>query len=344
MILAPPSIFKDKKHLPRNTVLIDIFGNAIKELFAIQYPRYQSQQKGDLSQEFKKFIAKNQKNDLWIYYPWAKRAIHAPNEKLYFILRTARNRNIITSKEQIHYRNINVGIVGLSVGSTILHALTVSGGPKNLKIADFDTIEISNLNRIHATLLDVNENKATVAAKNIWAIDPFAKIEIWEEGIQKDTLKNFVLGKPKLNLFIDELDNLSLKIESRFICRKEGIPVIMATDNGDSVSLDIERFDLEPKRQFFHGIIPNIEKLPLDKLSKKEWISLATKIVNPTSVPERMKSSIEEIGKTISAIPQLGTTASAAGSAVAYAVRRIANQQNMPSGRYILDFDKIFAS
>jgi molybdopterin/thiamine biosynthesis adenylyltransferase len=344
MALIQPRIFKDKKYLPRNTVLIDIFENAIKELFAIQYPQYQSQPKEDYSREFKKFIAGNRKNDIWIYYPWAKKAIHTPNEELYFVLRTARNRNIITSQEQTNYRNICVGIAGLSVGSTILHALTISGGPKNLKIADFDTIEISNLNRIRATLLDVNENKAEVAAKNVWEIDPFAKIDIWDKGIKEDTLKNFALHKPKLDFFIDEMDNLPLKIQARRVCRKEKIPVIMATDNGDSVSVDVERFDLEPKRQFFHGIIPNVEKLSLGKLGKKEWISLATKIVNPVSIPERMKDSIEEIGKTISGIPQLGTTANTAGSAVAYAVRRMANQQNMPSGRYTIDFNEIFAS
>jgi len=69
-------------------------------------------------------------------------------------LRTARNKNFITAAEQKRYRNLKIGIMGMSVGSNVIWPLVASGGPKFLRIADADTIEISNLNRMLAPILE----------------------------------------------------------------------------------------------------------------------------------------------------------------------------------------------
>jgi len=53
-----------------------------------------------------------------------------------------------------------------------------------------------------------------------------------------------------------------------------------------------------------------------------------------------MQDSLLEIGRLIAAVPQLGSTASIAGSAIAFAARRIANNQEMPSGRYIFSLEE----
>ena len=101
----------------------------------------------------------------------------------------------------------------------------------------------------------------------------------------------------------------------------------MATDNGNSVILDVERFDQEPNRAIFHGLVGEMRATDVENLSYKDWLQLATKIVGAEYLTERMQDSLVEIGHAISAVPQLGTTAAIAGSSVAYVIRRIANRQ-----------------
>ena len=113
----------------------------------------------------------------------------------------------------------------------------------------------------------------------------------------------------------------------------------MATDNGDGVILDVERFDLEPERPIFHGLV-DITLEQVTKLDFHSWLKLATKIVGPEFLSESMQESVSEIGKSISAVPQLGSTANVAGAAVGYVVRKIANHQIMPSGRYQISLEE----
>lgn len=276
---------------------------------------------------------------VWVYFPWHMQAFYMPPEDAYYQLRTSRNRNLVTTEEQFKFRNFKVGIAGLSVGSAILETLVASGGPKVLKIADPDIIEFTNLNRIKANLMDVGQNKAVVAARRVWEADPFAEIEILREGVNLDNLDSFVLG---LDLFIDETDDIKFKMLSRSTCRVHRIPVVMATDLGDGVMLDIERFDLEPSRPLFHGLV-DIQPDELDKISKDDWKKLATKIIGSSNMPERLIKSLEEVGKTLEGVPQLGSTAALAGAAATYVVRQIACGYDMPSGRYMIDLGKLIS-
>lgn len=276
---------------------------------------------------------------LWIYYPWNKVLVHTVSEDLYLKLRTSRNKNLITQAEQKRYREMTVGIAGLSVGSAVAEALVRTGGPKALKIADFDEIEISNLNRVQGGLPDVGQNKTWVVARRVWEVDPFARLVLYDRGLNQNNLKRFILSRPKLDVFIDEMDNLELKIEARAVCRQHRIPVLMATDNGDGVILDVERFDLEPRRLMFHGLEKKLSKMNLPKLTYKQWAKLATEIIGPAYLTARMKRSLRQIGKTISAVPQLGTGAMIAGAAVAYALRLLANGERLPSGKYPINLE-----
>jgi len=328
-----PDIFLKEEDIPFGSNIIEAYTGALKELFFINNPQWKKEDKAAQA-SLQKFLAKPGINPIWIYYSNEKIAVRTVPEKEYFKLRTSRNRDIITNGEQTRFRNTVVGIAGLSVGSAIVHALVMSGGPKKMKIADFDEIEITNLNRIRANLRHIGENKTHVAAQEIWSIDPFAQLNLFDNGLTVKNLEDFIITKPRLDIFIDEMDSLDLKIRSRLIAREYGIPVLMATDNGNSIILDIERFDLEPKRKIFHGFIKDVEEINLESLNFNAWLKLATKIVGPEYLTERMQDSLMNIGKKISSVPQLGPTAAMAGTAIAFAVRQIANKYDLPSGRY----------
>ncbi len=338
-MIEKPLIFRTKNKIPRGALRIDIFSKALQELFSVLNPRVKKDDPA-FANKLSSFVKKTKAKGIWIYYHWKHLAIYAPEEDVYFRLRTARNRNLITPKEQRNYRACVVGIAGLSVGSSALSALVMCGGPKTIKLADPDTIDITNLNRIRAKLFDVGKHKVDIAAREVWELDPFVNLRMYPEGLTEDTIQEFMAGKPKLNIFIDEMDNVALKIKARLLCRDLRIPVLMATDNGDGIILDVERFDLEPRRPIFHGRVA--EEYSGSSLSAREAIRTAITIIDPAYFTERQQDSILHIGTTLSGVAQIGTAATIAGAAVAYVVRRIANKDDLPSGRYTIRFEEIF--
>ena len=266
-----PKIFKNKITLSKNARNIDAFRSALRELFFVEYPQFKFKKSG-FESDLRKFIDVHKQDDVWIYYPWKNTLVHCLKEDLYFKLRTARNHNIITEQEQSSYRNMTVGVAGLSVGSAIVSALVMTGGPKSLKIADFDTVAISNLNRIRAALTDIGSNKAWVAARGAWETDPFMDIQIWPSGLSRATLDEFIKGKNTLDIFIDEMDDIEMKLIARKLCKKYKIPVLMATDNGDGVIVDVERFDLETKQPLLRGFGSGIESAKKPRSDRKSVV------------------------------------------------------------------------
>lgn len=337
MISKGPQIFKTKEQLPEGVDIIDIVDSALKELFIVENPHLKNS-KENHDKELEEFKKKNENYILWTYLPWRNVAIRMPSEEIYFKLRTARNRNIITDEEQRYYRNCHVGIAGLSVGSSIVSSLVMTGGPKNMKIADFDVLETTNLNRLRGKIFDIGKIKTEIAAREVWELDPFTELELWSEGVSRDSVSDFILS-PKLDIFVDEMDSIDVKIASRIICKNNRIPIIMATDNGDSIILDIERFDLEPERNIFHGLLNDYPENDFTNLTFKDWLKIATKIIDADYLTENMQNSLLEIGRSIPSVPQLGTTAAVAGAAVAFAIRRISNKQVLPSGRYVISME-----
>ncbi|MEK7212140.1 MAG: ThiF family adenylyltransferase, partial [Patescibacteria group bacterium] len=252
MIQAP--LVLQAEEIPSSAKRVDALDDALTELFFIDNPIFKRGMPG-VEDKIKEYVNSKNEEGIWIYFPWRDLAIRTLSEDLYFLLRTSRNRNIITHEEQLKYRAGKIGVAGLSVGSWVVSALVSSGGPQTLKIADFDVVEITNLNRIQAKLTDVKNPKIEVAAREVWELDPFAKLHLWDKGVSADTLRDFIIGEPRLDVFVDAMDSLDLKILSRFICQENRVPLVMGTDNGERVILDVERFDLEPNRPIFHGVV-----------------------------------------------------------------------------------------
>jgi hypothetical protein len=246
-----------KKRL-KVTKVIDTYRLQLEDLFLIRNPRFRFNK--NYQKDLTKFVKEHTKGlplekcGNWVYFPWNGLLVHYLEDSLHQELRTARNKNFITSEEQEKLYNTTIGIAGLSVGSNIAIALSLMGACRKIKIADPDVIAPSNLNRIITDFTNVGINKAVVIARYIYQVNPYAEIEIFEEGINKKNIKEFLKG---LDILIEELDDIKIKIEIRKLARRKKIPVIMATDNGDNVIIDIERFDIKPNLPLFHG---NIKK------------------------------------------------------------------------------------
>jgi molybdopterin/thiamine biosynthesis adenylyltransferase len=218
--------------------------------------------------------------------------------------------------------------VGLSVGQSIALAMALERSFGEIRLADFDILELSNLNRLKAGVTSLGLEKVVIAAREISEIDPYLKVSLFRNGINEDNIEGFLVGNGKLDLVIDECDSLDIKFLLRERARIEQIPVIM--DTSDRGMLDIERFDQEPNRPIFHGLLDGISKSELANLNSKERVAIGLKITGLDNLSIRMKASLLEIGSTITSWPQLASAVFLGGATVAHVGRKILLGDNVP--------------
>lgn len=100
-----------------------------------------------------------------------------------------------------------IGVGG--VGSYTLEAL-IRNGFSNLTLVDFDTIDLSNLNRQLITdTTNIGKYKADEAKKRALLINPNVKIQTVKEKLNKENLK--VLLDQDFDYIIDACDTLEVK-------------------------------------------------------------------------------------------------------------------------------------
>jgi molybdopterin/thiamine biosynthesis adenylyltransferase len=276
---------------------------------------------------------------VWVFYPWLNKLVHILDENEFIELRTNRNCNKITTEEQKILSSKRIGIMGLSVGQSIALTLAMERGCGELRLADFDQLELSNLNRIRTPLYNLGELKVVATAREIAEIDPFIKVKIYTEGITEENIEDFMFSGGKLDLFVDECDGLDMKVYSREFAKKNRIPVIM--DTSDRGMIDVERFDLTPDMPILHGRLDGIDSNTLKGLSNEEKIPIVLRILDFEKLSNRAKSSLAEVKKTITTWPQLATSVILGGAVGADVSRRILLNQFRDSGRYYVDIESI---
>lgn len=282
---------------------------------------------------------------VWVYYPWNHALVHILSSKSYGMVRTSRNHNLILPQEQEKFASIKVGIAGLNVGNPAALCLALEGGANFMKFADNDTLSLSNLNRFHAGVTDLGINKAVLSARQVYEINPFASVEAWLEGISEERIDEFLLN-PKIDILIEEMDNLKLKIAIRERARAHKIPVLMVTGNGENVIMDVERFDLNPKLSLLNGklkgeVLKKIYSFRPDKGTIKDKVLLARDFMGASILTKRLRQSFHLVGSSLVGIPQLAESSFLRGAVLCYFVRQIAVGKKVPSGRYEFRLDSL---
>jgi len=278
---------------------------------------------------------------VWVYYPWSRRLVHMLDEEEFIKVRSNRNQYKITLKEQETLSTKKIGIIGLSVGQSIALTLAMERGFGELRLTDFDTLELSNLNRIRSGVHNLGIPKVVITAREIAEIDPFLKVTCFFNGLNEENMDSFFTDNGKLDLLVDECDGLDIKILARFKARELGIPVIM--DTSDRGMLDVERFDLEPNRPLLHGTIENVDPQNIKNLSTEDKIPVMLQMLGVENISLRAKASMIEVEQTINTWPQLASSVALGGAVGADVSRRILLDQYHESGRYYIDLEEIIA-
>ncbi len=274
----------------------------------------------------------------WIYYPWSGSLVHVLPPAEFRELRLDRNRYKITLPEQRRLAQFTVGIVGLSAGNAIARTLCLEGVAERFKLADFDGLGLSNMNRLEAGVSDLGVPKTVLLARRLAEINPYVELTLWEAGLTDDNVDDF-LNRPRIDVLIDEADGMRMKLLMRERARECRIPVLMETS--DRGMLDVERFDLEPNRPILHGLTGQTTSTTLGDLSEDERLSLVLGIVGAESISTRAAVSLVEMKQSISTWPQLASDVVLGGAIMTIAVRRLALGQALTSGRRYVDVEDI---
>lgn len=277
------------------------------------------------------------KYGVWVYYSWSKELLHILDKDEFITVRTNRNQYKITKPEQETLDKKIVGIAGLSVGHSVALTMATERICGELRLADFDLIELSNLNRLRTGIRNLGLKKVIVAAREISEIDPFINVKIYDEGLNSNNMNDFFTKDGNIDVYVEVCDSLDIKLESRYKARELKICVLM--DTNDRGMLDIERFDLDPTREILHGLLDDytINKL----ITPQEKLNLIYKILDIDKISLKLKMSISEIGKSINAWPQLASSTTLGGALTTDIARKILLKQHNKSGRYYIDFDEL---
>lgn len=313
---------------------------ALKELYEIENP----DQKDDINlEQYQAFIdEKGPEYGTWVYFPWNGNLVRFPEKKDHQSLRTSRNRNLITQQEQDKLFESTILVAGMSVGSNVAETMAYQGTGGKLILADMDKLEPTNLNRIRAPYSEVGNHKVDIMGKKISELDPYIEQVHYKDGINEENFLE-IIEEHNPDVIVDEVDSLPVKIMMRMHAIREQIPVVMATDDGEDVLIDIERYDKDKSPKILHGLLPDdvIERVMRGiEIPRAELGMIIGKhFVGFENVPIRMLESLAEVGKSIPSWPQLGTSATLAGVVATYCAKEVILDHNLQTGRAVLGPD-----
>jgi len=313
----------------QNLLEFDLLQGQLQELFCIR-----SLKRTDGIVESRDFIAENSQYGNWVFYPWSKVALRILEKREFVELRTSRNRNKITKIEQEELASKTIGIVGMSVGFSVFLTMIMERVAENFKIADFDTLSMSNLNRLPFKLADIGLPKVEIAKRWALEIDPYLNIQVFGEGIDTSNVGEFFQGQRNLDLIVDECDSGNIKLLLRIFAKRFGVPLLMETS--DRGLLDVENYQVEDE-PIFHGAILESE---IDGLLHSQSNEVLMRFIDLSTASKRGIESMMELGKSIDTWPQLASDVFHGGATVTIAARNILLGNPIPSGRYFMDLQQ----
>ena len=131
-----------------------------------------------------------------------------------------------------------VGLGGLGSPAALYLA---AAGVGRLTLADFDTVELSNLQRQIAHTTDrVGQSKTESARTACLAIDPELRVESVEHGLDEEDLAELV---PRCSAVLDCSDNFPTRFAVNAACVAAGVPLV----SGAAIRFDGQVTVIDPR-------------------------------------------------------------------------------------------------
>lgn len=320
-------------------IVVNTIQQQLKDLIKLEHPALQLSEAQYSEKIAEKLNGQSEDSfGVWVYYPWRNTLVHLLDEDDFVKVRTIRNAYKITLEEQEILRRKKIGIVGLSVGQSVAMTIALERVAGEIRLADFDTLELSNMNRLRTGAQHIGLMKAEIVKREIAEIDPFIKVKLYLDGVTRDNIMDFLTSDGGLDLVVEECDSPDIKLLIRKKCQPLGIPVVM--ELSDRGILDIERYDVDRNYPILHDRISK-ELLEADELNEQQKRELLFQFMDITKISERGKRSLAEVGKTITTWPQLGSDVALGGAVVTMTSRMILLKEPIKSDRIYVDVPSI---
>jgi tRNA threonylcarbamoyladenosine dehydratase len=262
----------------------------------------------------------------WVYLPWEAKIVHLLDRDDYFDVITNRNQDKITRDEQLTLRKKRIGVIGLSVGGEAAVTLAQEHLCGKLVLADFDQLDLSNLNRLNASFDELGHPKSTIVARRIAKINPYLEVTVFENGVTASNAEKFLDG---LDLLIEECDSLQIKRDVRLLAKKRGLNIAYAADERGFLS--VEPYQYSTALLPFHGRVehaqPTREDFPTPAAFMK---ALSLWMGGWDQLSERTRHSLELVGDTLCGYPQLASEARYAAGQIGNVARRLLLGERLP--------------
>lgn len=314
---------------------LDPIERQLEDLAAVRLPAGDAEERRTLVEELVEAAGGPEAFGNWVYLPWERKLVHLLGESDYFAVITDRNRDKLTRAEQHLLSTKRVGVIGLSVGGEAAVTLAQEHLCGEIVLADFDRLDLSNLNRLGAGFDDLGQNKAILVARRVAKMDPYLDVTIHPGGVTLDGMDAFLDG---LDLLVEECDGLAIKLEIRERARARGLDLVFAADERGFIS--VEPYASHPELRPFHGRIEEPQgpresyPTPLDFMRDlAEWMG------GWDQISERSRRSLEKLGTELCGYPQLASEARYAAGQVGYVARRLLLGERMPPFFGHLDLD-----
>lgn len=181
-----------------------------------------------------------------------------------------------------------VAIIGLGgVGGYALETL-VRSGIENIILVDYDTIDISNINRqIIATTKNIGTKKIEAAKLRALEINPNCKITTLDLRLNEDNIDS--LFNFKIDYIIDACDTISVKKRLILECHKRKIKLISSMGSGNK--LDPTKFSIcDIRKTSYDPIAKIIRKFVIENKIKEKVM-----VVSSTEAPKKIEGVISSI-------------------------------------------------
>ena len=197
-------------------------------------------------------------------------------------------------------KNSKVIVFGIGgVGSFTVESLCRCGIGE-ISLVDFDTIDITNINRqIHAFICNVGKYKVDEMKKRIELINPDIKVNIFKVKLEKDNIDSFNLKY--YDYVVDAIDTITSKIYLIKYCYENNIKIISAMGAGNK--MDPTRFKVSDINKTSVCPLARVIRRELKKIGVKKLkcvysdeISVGEKIESE----ERRKSSPSKLFNSLS--------------------------------------------
>jgi molybdopterin/thiamine biosynthesis adenylyltransferase len=163
-----------------------------------------------------------------------------------------RSRLLFTDEDRAKLKASTVALSGLGGVGCIITEQLARSGIGHLKLSDPDVFEPSNFGRqLYSTTKTLGLNKAEVAKERVLEINPYCKIEVYPQGVQKANIFEILKG---VDVLVDEVDVESLKLIQQRAAKGMRIPVVHAArasfpENRWTIEVRVWNFRDYPKTQ-----------------------------------------------------------------------------------------------